>query len=150
MSSQHDEPTTLYLYGWIAWVWRVLVFVGLASSALMVSFAIRFGELWFLLAALPLAVPCIVLPWMLATRIDRISAQEVVVTNLFFVRRTVHQKSLGPPRVRLTAQGAIRHIPAPRAWIPVRGSWPIYVDLWATIPDPGAFRAFFKLPKKGH
>lgn len=84
---------------------------------------------------------------MLAVRIDRLGDDEIAVRNLFFVRRRVRRASLRRPRVRKTAQAALDHIDAPRAWIPVRGGWPIYVDLYATIPDPEAFRSFFGLPE---
>jgi len=139
---------TIYRYGWMAWFWRVLIAIALAGSAFFVFLAIRLGDWWFVAMALPLGIPSILLPWALATRIDRVTHEEIVVTNLFFMRRRVRRDSLGRPRVRQTAQGALTHIAAPRAWIPVRRAWPIYVDLYADIPDPAAFRTFFRLPRE--
>jgi hypothetical protein len=121
--------------------------VGIVAAVFLTVMAIRFGEWAFIAMALPLGLPSIALPLALAVRIERTSNDEVVVTNLFFVRRRIRRESLGKPRVRLTAQGALTHLPAPRAWIPVRRAWPVYVDLYADIPDPAAFRSFFRLPR---
>lgn len=121
--------------------------VGIVATVFLTAMAIQFGEWAFIAMALPLGLPSIALPWALATQIERTSNDEVVVTNLFFVRRRIRRETLGKPRVRLTAQGALMHISAPRAWIPVRRAWPVYVDLYADIPDPAAFRSFFKLPR---
>lgn len=137
---------TIYRYGWIAWVWRGFSLFGLAASALLAFAALRFGDWTFVAMALPLAVPAILLPWMLAVRIDRAGDDAVVVTNLFFVRRHVPRRALGRPRLRETAESEGVRFHAPRAWIPVRGGLPIYVDLLATIPDERAFRSFFRLP----
>lgn len=137
---------TIYRYGWIAWVWRGLALFGLAASALLVFAALRSASWMFIAMALPLAVPAIVLPWMLAVRIDRVGDDAIVVTNLFFVRRHVSRRALGRPRFRDTAESEGVQFHAPRAWIPVRGGLPIYVDLLAKISDERAFRSFFRLP----
>ncbi len=143
-----DEPiVVLYQYGWIAWFWRALIAVALTASAFLLLGAVRFGSWWFVAMALPLAVPSLFFPWVLAVRIDQVAGEEIVVTNLFFLRRRIRRDALGRPRVKQTAQATVDHIAAPRAWIPVRGRSPIYVDLYANIPDPAAFRAFFKIPR---
>jgi len=145
--SSDEACLTLYRYGWIAWVWRALAVVGFVASVFFVLLAIRFGDPLFLAMAAPLGIPSILLPWMLAVRIDTAASDEIVVTNLFFVGRRIRRQSLGRPRVRRTAQGAVGHIAAPRAWIPVRRGLPIYVDLYADIADPPAFRSLFRLPR---
>ncbi len=85
------------------------------------------------------------LPWMLAIRIDRTAEEEIVVTNLCFVRRRISRSALGCPRLRLIAHGAVK-TRAPRAWIPVQGGLPIYVDPFGTFPDPVAFSVLFQGP----
>jgi len=138
---------TIYRYGWLAWVWRLLAVIGFSAAAFLVFLAMRFNDWAFMAMALPLGVPSILLPWVLAVRIDRTANEEIIVTNLFFLRRRIRRESLGRPRVRQTAQAVMSHVPAPRAWIPVRRGWPIYVDLYANIPDPTAFLSFFGLPR---
>lgn len=143
----NETAVTLYRYGWIAWFWRVLVLFALAGSAFLLFAAVRFGDWTFLAMALPIALPAILLPWMLAVRIERVDRDRILVTNLFFVRRRIPLSDLGRPRRRDKAQAMFRMIPAPRAWIPVRGRLPVYVDLFADIPDPNAFDAVFKIPR---
>jgi len=139
---------TIYRYGWIAVVWRVMVGLALAASVLLVLISVRLGEWTFLGIALPLTVPSLVLPWMLAVRIDTVGTDHIVVKNLWFVTRRISREALGPAKVKLTAQGALTHISAPRAWIPVRGTWPIYVDLNADIPDKAEFRQVLRIPRR--
>lgn len=138
---------TIYRYGWIAWIWRGLAIVGLLASLLLVFLALRLGDWVFFAVAAPLGVPSMLLPLILAVRIDGTDdAEEILVWNLWSVRRRIPRESLGRPKVRRTAQAALSHIPAPRAWIPVRGQLPIYVDLYASIPDPQLFRRVLSLP----
>ncbi len=138
---------TIYRYGgWLAWTWRVLAGLGIAASGLLGVAAFHFHDWTFLAMAAPIALPALLLPAVVAVRIDRAADDVVVVTTLGFVRRRIPRASLGRPRVRLTAQAAVSHIAAPRAWIPVARSWPIYVDLFADIPDPTAFRSTLGLP----
>jgi hypothetical protein len=120
--------------------------IGIAAAVFLTAVAVLSGDWVFVAMAAPLGVPATVFPWVLAVQIDRMP-YGIVVTNLFWVRRRVRREDLGVPRVRLTAQGAILHIHAPRAWIPVRRSWPIYVDLMAEIPDQATFRSYFRLPR---
>ena len=136
---------TIYRYGWVAWVWRVLVGGWLGASAFLLVIAVHFGDWWLGAGIILVGVPVVVLPWMLAIRIDRTAEEEIVVTNLFFVRRRISRSALGFPRLRLIAHGAVK-TRAPRAWIPVQGGLPIYVDLYGTFPDPVAFRSFWSAP----
>lgn len=143
-----SEPVAFYRYGKLAWLWRILAGLGIAGGALLLFFAFRFRSWAFVASALPLLVPSVVLPWMVAYSIDRLDGDQIEVVNLFGARRRVAREDLKKPRFKRTAQGALAHIEAPRAWIGVRGGAPIYVDLYATIPDPAAFRKYFRLPKK--
>lgn len=146
--SRGERPELLYRYGPIAWLWRVLAVGGFLASASLVVLAARFGDWIFLAIAAPLALPTLVLPWMLAIQIDLVAKDEIIVTNLLFLRRRVHRDALGRPRVRHTAAGLLSQIPAPRAWIPVRRGWPIYVDLYAEMPHQARLRSFLRLPRK--
>lgn len=137
-----------YRYGKLAWLWRLLAGLGIAAGALLIFLAFRFGSWVFVASALPLLVPSVTLPWMVAYSIDRLGDDEIEVVNLFGMRRRVSRNDLEKPRFKRTAQATFTHIDAPRAWIGVRGGAPIYVDLYATIPDPAAFRKFFRLPKR--
>jgi hypothetical protein len=139
---------TIYRYGWIAWVWRVLALSGIGGAGLFLGLAVRSGPWWLALAGVVLGTPAVVLPWLVAARIDRRSEEEIVVTNLFFFPRRIERPRIGHPRLRRTAHGSLPTVAAPRAWIPVRGGLPVYLDLYATIPEPAAFRSFFDIPRK--
>lgn len=139
----------MYRYGWMGWVWRLLALLGIGGATLCIYLAVSV-DAWALLAvAVSLGVPSVALPWVVAARIDRVSEVEIIVTNLFYAKRRVSREALGRPKVRAMAGGDSDHIRAPRAWIPVRRSWPIYLDLWADIPDAQGFRRFFRLHPSG-
>lgn len=138
---------TIYRYGAIAWFWRFLALVGIGGAVVLVLLAFGPGGRLLLAGALPLAVPSVFLPWVLAVQIDMVGEDEILVHNLWFAKRRIRRSALGRPRVKRTAQGTLLHIHAPRAWIPVAGGWPIYVDLLADIPDFTALRAVLNLPK---
>ncbi|MBT8402759.1 MAG: hypothetical protein KJP18_02805 [Gemmatimonadetes bacterium] len=57
----------------------------------------------------------------------------------------MHRDALGRPHLRLTAAATLMQIDAPRVWVPVRGGLPIYLDLWAQIPDLAALQSVIPL-----
>ncbi|MEZ4425838.1 MAG: hypothetical protein R3E98_20755 [Gemmatimonadota bacterium] len=140
------EPRTLYRYGALAWVWRAFLLGGLGGVVLLVGLALRSGASWPLGVAVPLALP-LVLAGVVAVRIDRQEDGRLAVTTLSGWRRRIARERLGRPRVRRSAQGTLTRFDAPRAWIPVRGGLPLYVDLLADIPDRTALRDALRLPR---
>lgn len=143
---QHD-PQLLYRYGPVAWVWRVLGALALAGGALLVAAAMRLGEWWLALIALPLALPVLVLFPMVATRIT-LRGGVLEVTTLAGVRRRVPREHITGHTYRETAAGEFTSLYAPRVWVHVRGGLPIHVDLMGRIPDPSTLSAALGLPKK--
>lgn len=129
---------TIYRYGAIAWIWRVLMAGAGTAGAGLLILALRFNDPWFVAMALPLLAPTLALGWMVATRID-VRGDRLEVRTLGFVPRRIAISRLGKPHLRLTAALTYRQISAPRLWIPVRGGLPVYVDLLAEIPDLDAF-----------
>jgi hypothetical protein len=151
----------LYRYGALAWVWRAMGAGALLAAVACVGFVVRTGELWFLVLALPLVLPVVVLFPMVATRIEldsgttppsetggpasQAGAHLSVATLAGFTRRIARSEVKGY-RFRDTAASEAGDVHAPRAWVLVRGGWPIYVDLFADIPDKKAFGAALGLP----
>ena len=129
---------TIYRYGRIAWVWRVIGAVALTGGLFVLSLALRFGEWTFVAMAVPLLVPVLGLGWMVATRVDA-DDDHIRVWTLGFVRRRIPRTALGRPHLRLTAGGSFEQIPAPRIWVPVRRGLPVYFDLLGEIPDLEVF-----------
>lgn len=144
MTGATPGPTTLYRYGALAWFWRLLIAVGVLAGGALTAFAFRFGSPVFLAIALPLVAPGLFLGWVVAT-VVRLDGERLRVSTLLFVTRTIPRERLGRPRVRLRATVLIHQIDAPRLWVPVRGRAPIYLDLFAEVPDRAAFEAVFPL-----
>lgn len=136
---------TIYSYGWMAWVWRVFASVGIAAAALFAALAILHAYWWGAAIAAIFGLPSTLLPWVLAVRIDWPDKDRIVVTNLFWVRRRIPCAKLGRVRVKMTAQAALGHVAAPRAWVAVKRRLPIYLDLWAPHIDRAAFGKVFGL-----
>ena len=129
---------TIYRYGRIAWVWRVMGALALAGGLLLVLLAVRFGDWTVIAMAAPLLIPVVALGWMVATRVD-VDDDHIRVWTLGFGRRRIDRAALGRPHLRLTAGGTFEQIPAPRIWVPVRRGLPVYFDLMAYIPDLDTF-----------
>jgi hypothetical protein len=87
-----------------------------------------------------LLVPAIFFGLVFAVRIDHLGEDRLQVVTLLFFSRRVTRSRLGTPRIRTDYEGRAGPIYAPRLWIPVRQSVPIYVDLLGEIPDRKAFR----------
>lgn len=134
-----SSPTTLYRYGPMAWVWRVLMLAALAAGAYCTQVAVFQSEPILVAVAAPLVLPALYFGRVVAHRVDRLEDGELLVTTLLFQRRRAARSDVGTPRLREFAQGDVGPIYAPHAWIPVRHRLPIYLDLLAEIPDPAAF-----------
>jgi hypothetical protein len=129
----------------MAWVWRPLIAVGLAVGLGALYGALHTGDLWLVASAAPLLGPAIALGFVVATRIDLETDGTLRIRTLAFIPRRVHRDALGRPHLRLTAAATLMQIDAPRVWIPVRGGLPIYLDLWAQIPDLAALESVIPL-----
>lgn len=136
---------TVYRYGWVAWVWRALMLLGVGFGLAFVSLgqldaSLRwFGTVFGLgFAAFPLA-----LGQMVATRVDRLDQRRIRVWTLNLTWRTIELGRLGGARYRSYVQSNAGSLRAPRIWVGVRGGPPIFLDLLADIPDLDAFRALF-------
>lgn len=141
----------IYRYGPLAWFWRALVCAALVASTGLLYFAVSLADVSLALVALPLAGPALVIPWMVAVRVERTGEEEIVVTNLLGFRRRLTRDALGAARIRRVAHGAVPTVQGPRAWVPVRSGLPLFLDLYGTVADPGAFRFFFgisRLPRR--
>lgn len=147
MSSAREFEVTIYRYGWIAWVWRVLILAGIAGGAFLVWAGFLFAQPVSYFIAAPLLLPSVFFGFVVATRIDRLDDGVLLVTTLLFKRRRIQRVDLGTPRVHFYAQATASQVYAPRSWIPVRGRWPIYLDLMAEIPDRSAFANTFGIKK---
>ena len=139
---------TIYSYGWIAWVWRAMIFAGLAGGLMCVWFGFLFASPVFYLIGVPLLVPAWFFGFVTATRIDLRDDGSLRVTTLLFKRRLLSRDDLGKPRTRLFVQGEFGPYYGPHTWIPVRGKLPIYLDLLAAIPDHSAFANVLRISKK--
>jgi hypothetical protein len=142
-------PTVvLYRYGMFVGVWRLLAVAGLLGAGVMLWLAWTFGSPWYVCASVVLAAPAVWFPWIVADVVE-LADDTLVVTNLFYLRRRIALEDLGPARVKQRAQSLL-NFRAPRVWVGVRGRPPIYLDLWADIPDPNRLRRTFgigRLPR---
>ncbi len=134
---------TIYRYGLLAWVWRPMAALGIVAGVGALVVAVRTGEWWMVLVALPLLAPSLVLPPMIAMRIDTRADGSLEVRTLAFTRRRVQRSALRAPKIRTSAAGTFMPVYAPRAWVSVEGGLPIYLDLFAAIPDREAFLDVF-------
>lgn len=137
--------TTIYRYGLITWVWRVLLAVALIGGTILLV-AARSGTLELALIAVAFVVPGIFFGTVVATRVDRLDNGHVQVWTLLFWRRHVLREHLSAPRLYPFAQLAAGSVYAPRVWVPVHRRLPIYLDLLAYIPNRDAFLTTFRLP----
>lgn len=136
--------TTIYRYGALAWFWRALILLGIGGGAALIGFAVHFRSAAFVAAALPLLFPALFCGWVVATSV-RLDGDRIHVGTLLMIRRTLPLSALGRPRVRLLATAVTTQIDAPRAWVPVQRRLPVYLDLFAGIPDRRAFLRVFPL-----
>lgn len=142
-----SPPRTIYSYGWMKWVWRILIAGGQGAGWFLVFFGFTRTEFVAYVVAVPLILPGWFFGHVVATQVDLLDYGKLVVTTLMGRRRRLTREDLGKPRTLSYAQAEIGQVFAPRAWIPVRGRWPIYLDLLATIPDRTAFASLFRISK---
>ncbi len=135
---------TLYRYGLLAWVWRVLIAMFLALGGVVVYAAATSGASILFVAAGALIVPAVFFGSAVVVRADRVEGG-LDVWTLIGWRRRIATVRMEPPRVRRAYEDGDALLHAPRAWIPVKGSCPLYFDLLADIPDRQAFLAAIKL-----
>jgi hypothetical protein len=147
MSADPAAPRTLYRYGPIAWLWRVLIVGGQAGGWFLVFIGFTSVEFWAYAVAAPLILPGLFFGHVVATQVDILDDGTLTVTTLMGLRRRLMREDLGKPRYYAWAQTEVTQVYAPRAWIPVRGRWPIYLDLMAEIPDRSAFANIFRIKK---
>jgi len=136
---------TLYRYGWMAWVWRSLMLLGVGFGIAFVWMGALDEQLfWFgTIFGLGFAAFPLILGQMVATRVDQRPDGLLRVHTLNLTWRTIDPARLGQARYRSYVQSDYGGLRAPRIWVPVRGGPPIFLDLLAHIPDPDAFRALF-------
>jgi len=137
---------TIYQYGWMAWVWRAFIALGLTAGVPLFIAGMRDGAPGLILTALPLVGPSLYFGVVLAVRIDEAEGALLVATLLFW-RRRIARDRIRPGVVRTHAQGRSGRIYAPRSFVPVRGGPAIYVDLLATIPDKRRFHEALRLAR---
>jgi len=132
----------LYRYGAMAWVWRVLIGLGLAAGAFLTAAGVRLGSPVLILVGLPLWAPGLFFGLVVVVAIDRLDGHRISAESLLFWRRVLPRERLGPGKVFLYARGRVgRRWYAPRAWVGVRGRLPVYVDLLGQVPDRKALAA---------
>lgn len=148
MEVSESTARTIYRYGPIAWFWRLLIVGGQGFGWFMVFIGFTSAELAAYLVAAPLILPGWFFGHVVATQVDVLDYGELVVTTLLGRRRRLTREDLGKPRFYLWAQATVGMVQSPRAWIPVRGRWPIYLDLLGHVPDRAAFIATFRLDKR--
>lgn len=136
--------TTIYAYGPMAIVWRVLIALGLVAGLVLVYVGVLQWAPWLIMVGLPLLLPALFFGLVVVVRVERFSDGSLLVTQLFGSRYLVRAE-LGVPRVRQFAESDAARYHAPRAWIPVRGGWPLYLDLLGDIPDRSAFVNTFRI-----
>jgi len=138
---------TMFRYGPVAWLWRLLLAAALAGGTAVAGAAVRQQAPSLLFVALPLLLPALFFGIVVVTRIDALANGDVAVGTLLLPRRTIRRSRLGVPRVKERVQSDTGgSMYAPRAWIPVSGALPLYLDLLAEIPDRRAFADYWRIP----
>jgi hypothetical protein len=138
------EPTTIYRYGLLAWLWRGMIALLLAAvGGLLLADGIR-----AIIYAVILLAPALFFGLTVATRVDRIGDGQVCVWTLIFWRRRIPHKKFGTSKMRRVYRGKAASLQAPAAWVTVRGSLPVYLDLLGDIPDRPLLNSTFRLPVK--
>lgn len=148
MSSTVEGAYTIYRYGRVAWFWRSLIAGAFVVGGLCIIAGVRWLEPGLLLVGAPLILPAWFFGWVVATQVDLLNDDGLVVTTMLGSRRRLTRVSLGRPRHYLWAQATVGRVYAPRAWIPVRGGWPVYLDLFGEIIDRREFLETFQVDKR--
>lgn len=138
-----NDRITIYRYGPAAWVWRLFIVFFLAGGCLNLALAVRPGGLPLFVGAFALLAPALFFGTVLAVRVDRVGRDRLYIRTLLFFWRRLRLDELGRTKVRREYHDEHGVIDAPRVWIPVRRSVPIYLDLLGHIPGRMAFAATF-------
>lgn len=130
---------TLYRYGPVAWLWRVLIGVGLAGGLGSLLMGAAQGAPVLLVIGMVLLAPALYFGSVVAVSIDCVDGEFLSVVTLLFRRRRVAVSHVAVPHFRKHYEDESGTLYTPRLWIPVRGQWPVYVDLLGDIPDKQLF-----------
>ncbi len=136
---------TLYRYGAIAWVWRIVILGALLAGGAAIVLGAQLASLTLIAMGSVLVAPAWFFGAVLAVEVQHDATDVLRIQTLLFWQRRVARGDLGIARVKRTAAGYSGPINAPRVWIPVRGALPIYIDLLGNISDRRAFGALFGL-----
>lgn len=134
---------TLYLYGWICWIWRFAILIALGGGGFFVVLGIMQESWMILFIGFPLVLPALFFGAVVAIRVTLGNDNVLQIDTLLFWKRYVPRSRLGSPKYRSHAYLESGPIYSPRLWIPVKAGFPIYFDLLGTIPDPKKFREVF-------
>ena len=129
----------LYRYGGLAWVWRGLIAFGLFLASGFLITGLASWSLWLFVGGLALIAPSLFFGAVLVVQADKTAGETLEIRTLLFFRRRIELSRLGAPVVRRKYHDAVLDFDAPRAWVPVKGSLPLYFDLLGQIPDRQAF-----------
>ncbi len=138
----------IYRCGPVAWLWRVFCIVGIMGGLLMAVPVVRGEDPRLLAIGAPLFLPALFFGLVMGARIECTDDGALWVTSLLFVTRSLVRSDLRRPWVRLYAYTRFNRVYAPRAWIPVRGGLPIYLDLRGEILDRRVLANVFGLPAR--
>jgi len=129
----------LYRYGALAWVWRAFIAFGLLLASGFLFTGLASWSLLLSVGGLALVAPALFFGTVLVVQADKIADKTLEIRTLLFFRRRIELVRLGSPVIRRKYRDAVMDFDAPRAWVPVKGSLPLYFDLLGQIPDRQAF-----------
>lgn len=135
----------LYRYGPLAWVWRVLIVVGLGLGAVAGAAGLLTLNPLLLVSATALIAPALFFGLVLVVRAEQRKDGSLLVSTLLFVQREIPASRLGRPTVRVLYRTIHANFSAPRVWVPVKDGLPLYFDLLGGIPNRQALLAAIRL-----
>lgn len=143
------QPKLLYEYGTLlAWFWRILMLVCIVlAGGFLLAGGLDLQPL-ALFGAASLLGPIAFFGTVVVARATLVDGNVIEIQTLLLTRRRIPRALLGRPRVRMRYESENARFAAPRAWIPVQGSLPIYVDLQGRIPDKRALALALGLPMR--
>jgi hypothetical protein len=139
------SPRRVYEYGALAWVWRALIVLFVALASLFLVAIGGSAPLASLIGAAALIAPALFFGWVVVVSMEADEAGTLDIRTLLFIRRRIRAADLGAPRARVRYRTETYDLAAPRVWVPVKGSVPLYFDLNARIPDRPRFLAAIRL-----
>lgn len=136
---------TLYRYGWLAWVWRVLIAIGLGLGAVSFAAGILMQSGLMAVAAFALIGPAAFFGVVVVVRADRHDDGTLEIWTLLFWRRRIHPTRLRQPTVHIIYRTIYTNLHAPRVWVQVIGGPPLYFDLLGQIVNRPALLSAIRL-----